>query len=263
MKRGLAVVLLCTACAVPAALADGDPASDVLITADVYFPIQTPSSSSESALASAVAGVYDHGNRLKVAVVATRQDLGSIPSLYGKPAEYAQFLGQELAGFYEGPLLIVEPAGFGIYDAGRSTKAEGGVLAGLSVDGSSTDALTQSATDAVEKLDAANALKSPDVKPPYVSADPITLRPGKTAKLTYRVLDDSERASLTLTILAPGRTLATLHARDVPATFRDSESLSWAVPKDVPRKGVRICLVAVDASGNRSPRACEPVKVGG
>jgi hypothetical protein len=254
---------VCALLVVPFALADGDPASDVLPTADVYFPLATPSGSARTGLASAVAQVYAHGNRLKVAVIATRQDLGSIPSLYGKPDAYASFLGQELLGFYEGPLLVVEPAGFGIYDGGRSTAAESRVLAGLHVDASSADALTESAAAAVEKLDGGHALASPDVKPPFVYAAPATVRPGRTAELGFRVLDDSERASVTITILAGAKRLATLRASGLAAVYTKQQRVAWRVPAGLPRQGVRLCIAAVDPSGNRAPPACVAVKVEG
>jgi hypothetical protein len=39
------------------------------------------------------------------------------------------------------------------------------------------------------------------------------------------------------------------------------QSLPWRVPKALPRKGVRLCIVAADAAGNASPRACATVNV--
>ena len=72
MRRGLSLVLACLAAAGAAggALADGDPASDVLPTESVYFPLTPPSADAQSALTSAVNGVYSNGNRVKVAVIA-------------------------------------------------------------------------------------------------------------------------------------------------------------------------------------------------
>jgi hypothetical protein len=247
--------------AVPAAQADGDPASDVLPTADVYFPIQAPSGATQSALSNAVAQVYANGDRVKVAVIATIDDMGAVPSLFNKPPQYAQFLGQELAGFYEGPLLIVQPNGFGIYDGGRSTSAEDAVLNGLSVDKSSSDSMTQSAVTAVQKLEAAGALKSPDVKPPYVYPDPATVHLGKPVTLTFRVLDDSEHASATITITAGAKTVATITQKTISAVYTKQQSAVWAVPKKLPAKGVKLCLSATDPSGNKSAPTCVPIKV--
>src|SRR5262249_50781056 len=78
--------------------------------------------------------------------------LGAIPSLFGKPTEYARFLGTELSMTYVGPLLIVMPEGYGIYDGGRSTAAEQAVLSKLAVDGSTKDALVASAAKAAGGL---------------------------------------------------------------------------------------------------------------
>src|SRR5207245_1571519 len=98
--------------------------------------------------------VYTAGYRIKVAVVATKIDLGAIPSLFGKPAEYAKFLGQELSGYYIGPLLIVMPAGYGIYDGGRSTQAEDAILAGLARSASAkpTDLVSATTTAEIGRL---------------------------------------------------------------------------------------------------------------
>src|SRR5207253_9142514 len=97
------------------ARADGDPASDVLPTDSIYFPLSAPSADAQSSLTSAVSAVYANGDRVKVAVIATADDLGAIPSLMNKPDDYARFLGQELMGFYVGPLLIAMPGGRGVY----------------------------------------------------------------------------------------------------------------------------------------------------
>jgi hypothetical protein len=54
-----------------------------------------------------------------VAVVAGPYDLGSVPSLFGKPQKYADFLGQEDFYFFKDPLLVVMPQGYGLYNHGR------------------------------------------------------------------------------------------------------------------------------------------------
>ena len=42
-----------------------------------------------------------------------------MPVLYGKPQRYANFLGQEIVYYYKGPLLVVMPNGYGIYQGRR------------------------------------------------------------------------------------------------------------------------------------------------
>jgi hypothetical protein len=250
-----------TAAAAAPALADGDPASDVLPTMDVYLPLSAPQADKAGTLASAVAQVYSDGDRVKVAVIATVADMGAIPSLFNKPGPYARFLGQELGGFYAGPLLIVMPRGYGIYDGSRSTARAGTVLDGLAAPGGTPDALIRSAATAVERLQAASALESPDVKPPYVYPDVIAVRPGTPAKLTFRVLDDSEHASAAITITAGGTTVATLTSGTLAAVFTKRQSLTWTVPKTMPTKAVKLCLRATDPAGNRSAPVCVPIRV--
>jgi hypothetical protein len=38
-------------------------------------------------------------------------------------------------------------------------------------------------------------------------------------------------------------------------------SLRWKVPRSLPKKGVRVCVLASDAAGNRSAKTCSPVTV--
>jgi len=263
VRGGLGLLLAClvAAAAAAGALADGDPASDVLPTDSVYFPISAPSGDAQSALTSAVNAVYADGNRVKVAVIATPDDLGAIPSLMGKPDDYAKFLGQELAGFYVGPLLIVMPGGWGVYDGGRSVAAENGVLNGISVNGSNVDNLVRSAATAVQRLEAAGALKSTDVKAPYVYPQGGTLHPGKTAVLYFRVLDDSNRSAVAITLVAGGKTLASLSSPLAPTNYPNARSVTWQVPKTIAKKGVKVCMTATDAAGNKSAPICMALKV--
>jgi hypothetical protein len=263
VRKVLAVFAALLAAATTASLvrADGDPASDVLPTDSVYFPINTPSQDAQAALTSAVNAVYSNGNRVRVAVIATAEDLGAIPSLMNKPDDYAKFLGQELQGFYVGPLLIVMPSGWGVYDGGRSVSAENSVLDGMSVNGSSVDNLVHSAASAVQRLDSAGALKSADIKPPWVYPQTVTIHPGKPASFPFRVLDDSNRAGVTIAILAGAKTIASLSSPLGPTNYPNARSVSWRVPKTIAIKGVKICMTAADAAGNKSAPACMPLKV--
>jgi hypothetical protein len=263
VRSGLAVfaALLAASTIASLARADGDPASDILPTDSVYFPINAPSQDAQAALTSAVNAVYSNGNRVKVAVIATPDDLGAIPSLMNKPDDYAKFLGQELQGFYIGPLLIVMPSGWGVYDGGRSVSAENGVLSGMNVNGSSVDNMVRSAASAVQRLDSAGALKSTDIKPPWVYPQSVTIHPGKTAVFPFRILDDSNRAGVTITVLAGSKTLASLSSALAPTNYPNARTVTWRVPKTIATKGVKICMTAADAAGNRSPPSCMPLKV--
>src|SRR5436190_17935105 len=97
------------------ALADADPASDVILLQNVFLP-QAPAPSAP--VAQKLRSITDAANKagypLKVAVIGSPGDLGAIPSMFGRPQRYAGFLGQEISGASgrkQQPLLVVMPAG--------------------------------------------------------------------------------------------------------------------------------------------------------
>jgi hypothetical protein len=100
-------------------LADGDPASDVLASQAVYVPGDGGFAPSQTAQLSAlVAEARRAGVPIRVALIATQADLGSVTELWRQPRNYARFLGQELAQVYRGTLIVAMPAGFGIVSVG-------------------------------------------------------------------------------------------------------------------------------------------------
>ena len=103
----IALVLLGAAITPKPSRADGDPASDYLLIQNVFLPYEAPSPNVSTALEQAIAAVYQHGDRVKVALIDNVSDLGAIPSLFGHPADYAHFLGYELSLWYIGPVLVV------------------------------------------------------------------------------------------------------------------------------------------------------------
>src|SRR5207237_7951332 len=70
-------------------------------------------------LAAATAAAARAGRPVRIALIATRQDLGAVPSLFGHPAAYARFLGSELQFVYRGRLLVVMPQGAALSQKGR------------------------------------------------------------------------------------------------------------------------------------------------
>jgi hypothetical protein len=254
------ILVLCGWGAAPAR-ADGDPASDMLVIRNVFVPYEAPSGSAVAALTKQVEAVYAAGDRVKVAVVSTRIDLGSIPSLFAKPATYATFLGKELAGYYIGPLLVVMPAGYGIYDGGRSTAAEGTILAALPHPASAKpNDLVDAAATAVGKLLRAGALKSADILEPFVETIGAGVAQHRLS-VRYYVFDDSGKAAVTLTVSRAGTTLYTAH---FPARKTDYVKPAFSrvlLPAGVSPVGARVCVAAADAAGNVSPRSCKPLKM--
>ena len=263
VKTAVAVVLALAVCAGVAgsARADGDPASDTLVLRNVFLPYEAPSGTAAVALEKQVQAAYTAGYRLKVAVVATKIDLGAIPSLFDKPAEYAKFLGQELSGYYIGPLLIVMPAGYGIYDGGRSTQAEDGVLAGVARPASAKPVdLVNAATSVVGKLLAARALKSADILKPFVDALVGSVKQRRLF-VQYYLFDDSGKAAATLTVMRGKQTLYTAQVAAHPTSGTKPESKTLTLPSGIALKGARFCVVGADASGNRSRPACRALVV--
>src|SRR4051794_4565283 len=120
MRRALALAMTLALLALPAtALADGDPASDVLLVQDVYAPYQPKVPKPVlDALNATLKKARTAGFPLKVAIVATKDDLGSVPQFFGRPQPYAQFLEREIAFNQKVPLLTVMPAGYGNAEAG-------------------------------------------------------------------------------------------------------------------------------------------------
>lgn len=238
------------------ARADGDPASDYLVTQNVYFSYRAPSQVIRAGLDRAADDVYAHGDRVKLALIFDAVDLGAIPSLFGRPADYAHFLGLEIEPWYVGPLLVVMPAGFGVYDGGRSTAAEESVLRSLRVDAGSPDDFARSATVALQRLGAVGALDSPDIKAPLVTAYPVSARRGRRATLRFEVFDDSGRSRAIVRVYE-GRSLFV--TRLSPMRFAigtRAAAVHWLVPTLLRSRRIRFCVVAVDPAGNRSAPAC-------
>ena len=254
----LAVVVATAGVPAPVSRADGDPASDTLLEQSVYFPSIAPSRSAQVPLQQVVSGVYAHGNRIKVALIYDQTDLGAITSLFGHPSDYAHFLGVELGLWYVGPLLVVMPAGFGIYNGGHSTAAEEAVLRPLLVDASSPDRLTQSATTAVQHLEAASALDSGDIRAPLVTVYPASARRGKPTTLRFDVFDDSGRSSAVVRVYESGALVATLATQMQFQIGTRHAHVTWQVPKQLRSRRLRFCVVASDPSGNRSAPTCAP-----
>ena len=141
--------------AAPAALADGDPASDFLLSQQSFLsPYDGHVKRSEAdRLNSMLESARKQGFPLKVAVIATRYDLGAVPILFGKPQTYAKFLAEEDYFIWKNELLVVMPNGYGIYRAKGTPPADKVAIAKLP-EVSTTDGtqLVQAAQQAVAAL---------------------------------------------------------------------------------------------------------------
>jgi hypothetical protein len=259
----LAALAAAAALCAPAARADGDPASDYLLLQNVFLPMEAPSQAAATALDQAVSGVYAHGDRVKVAVIFAVGDMGAVPTLFGKPDDYAQFLGVELSLWYVGPLLIAMPNGYGIYDGGRSTAAEDAVLRSLPLEAATPDELVRGAAAAVQRLEAAGALHSPDITAPLVTADPAKATLGHPVTLHFDVFDDSGRSKAVVRVYENNAAIATLSSPMAFAIGTRHATVRWPVPAKLESRRLRFCVVATDSSGNESRPSCAPfIRIG-
>ena len=151
----LALALALAALLVPLgaslARADGDPASDVLLGENVFYPYTPPVTPAlQKTLNQETAAAKAAGFPLKVALIASPVDLGVIPDLFGQPQRYATFLDQEISFRGKQPLLVVMPAGYGVQ--GLDARAKSAVASLAKPAGKTSNDLAQAAITAVAKL---------------------------------------------------------------------------------------------------------------
>src|SRR5690349_10551061 len=98
MRRALLLAVVLLALAPAHALADGDPASDVLLQQDFFLPYSlVTSQGAATALAQVTASAKKAGWPVKVAIVNGADDLGSASQFATDPQGYANFLASEIA----------------------------------------------------------------------------------------------------------------------------------------------------------------------
>jgi MYXO-CTERM domain-containing protein len=159
--RALLLALVLAGVLAPAALADGDPASDILITEQLFYPYysNTPKAGVER-LKETIAAANKQGYTIRVAVITSPYDLGSVSALWEKPQPYARFLSLELAFAYKDRLLVVSPKGYGYVEATKEVPQTLALLRRVPI-GKGTEGLVASADKAVRLL----ASKSGDKLP--------------------------------------------------------------------------------------------------
>lgn len=143
-------------CISPAASANGDPASDYLLTQNVFLPFNvTIDKSANDRLNAVIRAAEKAGFKIKAALILGPGDLGTAFSLIHKPQRYAEFLGLELSFVYRGPLLIVMPTGFGYSVKGNPDPSASRVLRGIPPPGADVTKEAAAATIAIQRLAAA------------------------------------------------------------------------------------------------------------
>jgi hypothetical protein len=141
------------------ARADGDPASDYLLGTKVFLPYDAKFPPKQAAeLTGLIAAANKAGFPIKVAVIWSDYDMGSVTSLWRKPHTYAKFLGLELGFVYKQRLLVVMANGFGFNWPKHSPAAEYALLAKIPIPPGPAGLLT-AAEAAVKQLAAAGGVE--------------------------------------------------------------------------------------------------------
>lgn len=167
-RRVIAVTLAVALIAAPSASADGDPASDVLLTDDVFFPYAPRTSPVlAQALERLLARVRAGGYPIKVALIGSAGDLGSYPQMFNDPQRYATLLDAELstsphpagAARDDPHLLVVMPGGFGGDNLGDRVDD---ALAGIRIEAEAqSDGLAKAALIAAARIATVNGHRTP------------------------------------------------------------------------------------------------------
>jgi hypothetical protein len=182
VRRLLLAVALAFLSSVPAARADGDPASDILLGQDVYYGnFVDLRSAAAGRLPALLAASRERGYELKVALITAPEDLGVVGFVWSRPQEYARYLGEELTYVYHGTLLILMPNGYGIFRDGKVPGPERRALARLEPP-RRTERFLDAASDAARALAGTAGIELPDrIEPQGASRGSATHTPAATA----------------------------------------------------------------------------------
>ncbi len=196
MRRFAALVFVVVAAAAalqPAApaRADGDPCSDYLLVGSLCVPNNPrPSQPQIDRAQKTIDAAKRAGYEIRVAVIGSPTDLGSVPVFFGRPAPYAKFLDAELQSAWTGKLLVVMAAGYGVREHTKPYPAGVKALQGLPPPANGTpDALMAAATVAVRKLAASEGVRVPVIPLAKTVTPPTTgSGSGSTSFVKYALL---------------------------------------------------------------------------
>ncbi len=213
-SRALLLVLLAilAAGAHPSfARADGDPGSDVLVYQPLFLAGDAGVSVKQQvSLGGLLQAASRGGFPIRVAIIASRFDLGAVTGLWLTPRAYARFLGLELSLAYTGRLLVVMPNGFGFNWPGHPASAAYGTLGRIAI-GPGGAGLADAAQTAVKSLAASAGVKLPsptDVSsgaghtPEPASANSVHSAPASSVDMIVAVVAAALAAVAMLALLA-------------------------------------------------------------
>jgi cytochrome oxidase Cu insertion factor (SCO1/SenC/PrrC family) len=226
----LCAVALTAATFAPSALADGDPASDYLVARQVFLTSESTSQTpSQRQLLSVAQAANRAGFPIRVAIISSDYDLGSITALWRKPRIYARFLGLELSSVYRQRLLVVMPNGFGFNWPGHSTTAAYRLLAKVPAPAGGAG-LASAAVAGVRQLAAADRVVIPSAPAagPAASGSDVTVLVLIAAAIVAAIV-----ATVAVTVVRRRRRRAPAAAKREPPVAGGSSlpiRLRWAIP---------------------------------
>ena len=163
-----------------AALADGDPGSDVLLDQNLFaYWDANLSTAQQLKLGDLLNATTKAGAPVRVAIIAHRDDLGTVTPLWQQPQTYAKYLGTELSLAYSGRLLIVMPDGYGVdwraNEAGAAKLQT--ALAGRRPSADTAGALVAATVSAVDRIESAAGVSAATLAHGSGSAPAVTTAP--------------------------------------------------------------------------------------
>jgi cytochrome oxidase Cu insertion factor (SCO1/SenC/PrrC family)/thiol-disulfide isomerase/thioredoxin len=177
----VALLALLALLALPAAaLADGDPGSDVLLDQNLFaYWDANLSSAQQLQLGHLLEATAQAGAPVRVAIIAHRDDLGTVTPLWQQPQTYAHYLGHELSLAYSGRLLVVMPNGYGVWwqaDQAGGARLQA-ALAGRRPSADTASALVAATVSAVDRIESAAGVSAATLARESGSAPAATTAP--------------------------------------------------------------------------------------
>jgi cytochrome oxidase Cu insertion factor (SCO1/SenC/PrrC family)/thiol-disulfide isomerase/thioredoxin len=214
----LAAAVLVSGALASLARADGDPGSDVL----VYQPLFAGSDAGLSVnqqvqLGDVLRAAARRGSPIRLAIISSRADLGSVTALWRKPQAYARFLGYELSLAYKQRLLVVMPNGFGFNWPGHSTASGYRELAQIAIKPGGAGLATATRA-AVQRLVGLGQGSGPAAKPTGAGAQATAPAPSGSAGQASQAGSGSHQnidtiVAVVVAVLAVGAVLVALERR--------------------------------------------------
>jgi hypothetical protein len=152
----------------------------VLALQSLFLPQDAAVPASQQAQLSAlVTAAKRSGYPIRIAIIASAADLGSVTALWHQPQTYARSLGQELSLIYRGPLLVVMPNGYGVYRLARPRAAPPSALTGISTPVGNLGTATMAAIQRLAATSGHN-LALPNATTPPTASGSETITCGRT-----------------------------------------------------------------------------------